>query len=161
MTNEQIEARKKYQREYRKQKYWASPENRLKDLAASKKYREENSERLNKYSKEYYKANKQKALEYNSLNKEWQYRLRIFRRFGITPEIYDEMFKTQGGLCAICHQPETKKLKGKVISLAIDHNHKTGKIRKLLCHKCNVAIGLLDENKDRILNCHKYLESHE
>jgi len=67
------------------------------------------------------------------------------------------MFAAQEGKCAVCnkHQAEFKK------ALAVDHNHKNGKIRALLCNHCNTALGLLLEDKILILKLAKYVEKHE
>lgn len=63
-------------------------------------------------------------------------------KYSMTPENYKALFEQQGGVCAICGLPETIKLStGKVKLLAIDHNHLTGKVRGLLCDKCNKGIG--------------------
>jgi hypothetical protein len=69
-------------------------------------------------------------------------------RYYDDPEQYDTIFAEQGGVCACCGQPETAKLKGKIKLLAVDHNHKTGKIRQLLCQRCNLVIGLVNEDPD-------------
>ncbi|HEX4851715.1 MAG TPA: endonuclease VII domain-containing protein, partial [Puia sp.] len=55
--------------------------------------------------------------------------------YGVTPEKYNELFEFQRGRCAICgkHQSELKR------KLFVDHNHETGKVRGLLCFKCNTA----------------------
>lgn len=71
---------------------------------------------------------------------------RLKRQYKITLEQYDKMFAFQGGVCAICGCPETVKLKNIAKRLSIDHNHITGKVRGLLCHNCNQALGLLGEN---------------
>lgn len=63
------------------------------------------------------------------------------RVFGITQEDYERMLAAQGGLCAICRQPESVIRGGRTISLAVDHDHRTGRIRGLLCAACNKAIG--------------------
>ena len=49
------------------------------------------------------------------------------------------MFEAQGGLCAICHKPQTTR------KLAVDHDHESGLIRGLLCTRCNCDIGLLEK----------------
>jgi MinD superfamily P-loop ATPase len=57
--------------------------------------------------------------------------------------------------CAICKQPcKTDR------ELAVDHNHKTGQIRDLLCHSCNVVLGLVNENEDILINMIDYLKRH-
>jgi hypothetical protein len=61
--------------------------------------------------------------------------------YGITLEEYDRLLQEQGGLCAICRQPETAQYKGKVMPLHVDHDHATKKVRGLLCRSCNYALG--------------------
>jgi len=73
-------------------------------------------------------------------------------KYGLTPDQYGEMFEAQGGVCAICHKPETRLCStGEVSPLVIDHNHYTGEVRALLCHDCNLSYGLLKEDHSRIL----------
>jgi hypothetical protein len=62
-------------------------------------------------------------------------------RYGITLEAYQEMEDKQGHLCAICRQPP-EKLNGRQKSLNVDHDHVSGKVRGLLCTRCNTGIGL-------------------
>lgn len=72
------------------------------------------------------------------------------------------MFTEQGGVCAICNQPEThtSSRSRRVKMLAIDHDHKTGHIRGLLCNNCNRAIGLLGDDIETLLNAVEYLRSN-
>jgi len=56
--------------------------------------------------------------------------------FNITPEQYNKLFKKQKGCCALCKKSQSNFK----IRLAVDHNHKTGKIRGLLCPQCNVKL---------------------
>lgn len=69
------------------------------------------------------------------------------------------MLSEQGGTCFICRRPETKVLNGKITRLAVDHDHVTGHVRRLLCAACNAALGLLDENSDRALALASYIDS--
>jgi hypothetical protein len=73
--------------------------------------------------------------------------------FGITLEEYDALFDSQDGKCAICLLPPSGR------QLAVDHDHKTGKIRGLLCTKCNVALGLLNDDIGRLFLAIEYLKS--
>jgi len=70
-------------------------------------------------------------------------------------ERYNQMLDSQQNCCAICnrHKSEFKK------SLAVDHNHETGEVRKLLCGPCNKAIGLLQDNPIICRIAANYLES--
>ena len=72
------------------------------------------------------------------------------RKFGMTLEDYSTMFNAQGGKCAICDQPSDK-------TLHVDHNHTTGDIRGLLCHRCNRSLGFLGEDPEIIMNMYEYL----
>ena len=54
--------------------------------------------------------------------------------FDLSLDEYRKMLEAQDGKCAICSQPETHKRNGKLKALAVDHNHKTGAIRGLLCY---------------------------
>ena len=78
---------------------------------------------------------------------------------GITLEEYGEIYRRQGGVCAICSKPETSmtNLSKGLKQLAVDHNHKTQKIRGLLCTRCNTALGCLSENEDTVLNLLSYI----
>jgi hypothetical protein len=70
------------------------------------------------------------------------------KKYGITIEKYNEMFKAQNGVCAICEQPEkVKDGKTKLIRpLCVDHCHNTNKIRGLLYSACNMGIGNLNHD---------------
>jgi len=89
--------------------------------------------------------------------KERQYSL---AKYGITTEQYDAMFLTQNGLCAICKKPEvnidhnTKTIR----ALAVDHCHKTGRVRKLLCSSCNMGIGQFNHDPELIRAAAIYCE---
>lgn len=74
-------------------------------------------------------------------------------QFGLTVEDYDAMLEYQGGVCAIC--------KGECNSgrrLAVDHCHKTGNVRGLLCGRCNLSIGKFEDNIDFLKTAISYLE---
>lgn len=80
--------------------------------------------------------------------------------YGISPEIYNTMLSGQGGVCAICGQPETRShgRTGTEFRLAVDHDHETGRVRGLLCQGCNRGIGFLGDNVDRLRKAADYLE---
>lgn len=77
---------------------------------------------------------------------------------GITQADYDAILAAQGGVCAICAQPETKRNRsGRTQPLSVDHNHRTGQLRGLTCHACNHAIGLMDDDPERLEAAATYL----
>ena len=65
------------------------------------------------------------------------------RIFGMTPNQYDELLKIQNESCGICGI-SSKEIKKR---LSVDHDHITGKVRGLLCTRCNMAIGMFDVDK--------------
>jgi hypothetical protein len=103
---------------------------------------------------------KENYKEYYSQNRA-ELRLRDFerncRKFGLTVTQYENMAEAQQNKCAICKGPETCTRDGVVKRLAIDHCHKTNKVRMLLCNACNTAIGLLDEDPKRFASAVEYL----
>jgi hypothetical protein len=78
------------------------------------------------------------------------------RKYGLTPEQYDELEAASGGLCAICEQPPS----GKRDRLMIDHCHATNRVREMLCLKCNVALGLLGEDPALMVRAALYIRKH-
>ena len=66
---------------------------------------------------------------------------------------YEHILQNQKGVCKICHN----KPKGRLLS--IDHDHKTGIVRGLLCFKCNSGLSLFNDNKNTLLSAIKYLET--
>lgn len=87
-------------------------------------------ERARAYQREYREANAARKRE-----------LRLAHLYAITVELYNEMLEQQGGVCAICRGEETRTVKGTICSLAVDHDHETGRVRGLLCQACNAALG--------------------
>ena len=75
------------------------------------------------------------------------------RRFGMTDQDYKKMLDSQDGACAICGTKEP----GTTGAFAIDHDHKTGKVRGLLCRSCNVGIGNLRDQPELLLAAARYL----
>lgn len=70
------------------------------------------------------------------------------KSYGITIEDYDKILEAQGGTCAICDGGTTKR------HFAVDHNHKTGQIRGLLCARCNMGLAKF---MDKIINVQRAL----
>lgn len=102
---------------------------------------------------------KTKEKEWFNNNKEYLKWKAIEKNYGITKEQYIELFNKQNGVCAICEKVETViHNNGNVRSLSIDHCHTTGKVRGLLCHTCNVAIGSFYHNPELIRKAALYCE---
>lgn len=73
------------------------------------------------------------------------------REYEITLEQYSEMVEQQAGRCAVC----SRKRK-----LAVDHCHKTGKVRALLCYPCNIALGQVNDNVKLLMDLAGYVSRH-
>jgi hypothetical protein len=95
-------------------------------------------------------AKKKRKKHYNHV-----YRLR--QRYGLTVDDYNKMLKAQGGVCAICSGPPAPFGPHKLMRLAVDHCHTTGRIRGLLCPRCNQALGLMRDNPVFLLKATEYL----
>ena len=87
-------------------------------------------------------------------NKELSVNNNLLRKYSISYEEYMELFNKQSGHCYICliHQRDLKR------AMAVDHNHKTGNIRGLLCNSCNVAIGNAKESIEILQRMIDYLK---
>lgn len=75
----------------------------------------------------------------------WNRKNRLINKYGITEEIYRQMIKDQRGLCKICKRPPGK------VRLSVDHDHKTEKVRGLLCGPCNVSLGYFEKYIGRFM----------
>jgi hypothetical protein len=78
------------------------------------------------------------------------------RTFGITLDDYDRMLQEQGGGCALCGRPPRPD-----IALHVDHEHATGRMRGLLCFRCNNALGDLDDDPSLLLAASRYVSPPE
>ncbi len=81
------------------------------------------------------------------------------KKYGVTLEWYRERLAEQNSVCAICKQPETAVIRGKVIAMTVDHCHNTGKARGLLCIKCNRGLGLFRDNVGILKSAIDYLQN--
>lgn len=100
------------------------------------------------------------VLESREANGSWPaYRNNQYlKKYGITLDDYDRMAETQGHLCLLCGRKETTSNKTR---LCVDHCHKTGKVRGLLCSNCNRVLGLMGDNPELLRLAADYLEKHE
>jgi len=135
------------------------------------KWREDNPEKYKQNTKRSYIRNKDKKKIQTDLwrkknpDKVKQYEMNRIRdpikqkiwdlkkHFGISLEEYNDMLTKQNNCCKICYRNQSEFQK----ALCVDHNHKTGKIRGLLCFPCNQAIGLLKDNMHTCFAAGEYL----
>lgn len=105
-------------------------------------------------AKRLYKINnKEKERLYKKTNYDFskEKNRKLFAEYGITLQKFNEMLKHQNECCLICNKNDEK-------ALCVDHCHKTGKVRGLLCNKCNKALGLFNDNIELIKVAASYLE---
>lgn len=96
----------------------------------------------------YRKANPQRV-------KEVERRSQLKRKYGITPAEYDATLESQQSTCAICGSSASG---GRSSTFPVDHCHRTGKVRGILCTKCNRGLGLFNDDILRLRRAADYLE---
>lgn len=127
---------KEYKREWQRNKCHSDPKYLKRQRLAHEKWLENNPDAKKKYK-----------YVWDGLR----------HRYGMTIEDYDKLFSKQEGKCAICKE-EFVKTKAHP-RLSVDHNHKTGFIRGLLCHRCNIGLGAFRDNEDYLYNASEYIEA--
>jgi len=130
------------------------------DKAIAKVWRDNTKERKRKHYEENREEILRKAKEYQQNNPDKIKNADLMRDFGISLEEYNKMLVDQNYGCAICGKSNTAvdKRSGKPKSLAVDHDHKTGKIRGLLCEAHNRALGMFHDNIEELMAAIKYLK---
>ena len=79
---------------------------------------------------------------------------RKHRYGGFTDADYDRLLQEQAGHCALCPQTPATSKRGR---LSVDHDHKTNKVRGLLCQRCNAALGKLGDNEEGLARALAYV----
>lgn len=102
-----------------------------------------------KYKRQHYQENKTKVLA-RAMKQQY------LKRYGVTPEDWDRMYLEQDGCCKICdaHQSVLSK------RLSVDHCHETGKIRGLLCMRCNAGLGNFRDDPELLVAAINYLKEN-
>lgn len=116
-----------------------------------KQWQLENPERTKELSRNYYLRNKDSHNKRSSEN-------RLIRTLGITQEEYDDIMKEHDGRCDICHTTEPG---GPHKKFNLDHDHSTGKLRGILCRRCNTSLGQFEDSVTLMKKAISYLEYHE
>lgn len=161
------EAIKEYSREYEKTKR-KRPDDYYEKVVKpkSREWRQKNKDLVNARVALDRSKNPEKYREYDrnwrKNNLDRARKLDVAKKRGISYEEYVYMIDAQKGLCAICNKKEIRKskTKGEICMLVVDHNHSTGKIRELLCHRCNIGIGKFKENTDIMEKAILYIKKH-
>jgi hypothetical protein len=130
-----------------------------------------NKKKISKYMQDYRKNHSKKL---NKMNKAWRNshteHLKKYRNnqdikflYNITREEYNNILNKQNGVCAICGNQEIiiHGVTKQIMKLSVDHNHKTGKVRGLLCGHCNKALGGFKDNQEILNRAILYLKEGE
>lgn len=107
--------------------------------------------------KKYYYENRAKIVKNKrTMSDNYTMNARLKSSYNISIEEYNILLTNKNNVCAICKKKEKRKNRsGKIYKLHVDHCHKTGKIRGLLCHNCNTGIGRF---KDDLILLNQALE---
>jgi hypothetical protein len=118
-------------------------------------------ESLNKPANKIKYKIRQKIWKDNNGERIYQYNrsAHLKQRYGITINEYNDLLVKQNVRCAICDSTNTKD--GKAKKFYIDHDHKTGKIRGLLCRHCNLLLGFSNDDVNILLKSINYLLRHK
>lgn len=118
-----------------------------------------NKTRVSAYAKEWQKNNpeKIKAVREKPSTKHMAFVYRLKKHYNLSHEEYLSLIEKQQNMCAICGCSPKERHPGK---LCIDHDHKTGEVRGLLCTQCNIAIGLFKDDPKLLKAAIKYLLIH-
>lgn len=157
--------------EEKRKAYNQKKNDREREKRADPEYRE----RQNRYRREYYARNvlfrelllEKRRGEYernqslrDRVKKTEQYN-RIKRLYGLELDTVLDMLDNQNNKCAICGTSNWGNTNSYQMMPNIDHDHKTGRVRGLLCKKCNSGLSYFYDNTHFLLNAIAYLEAHE
>lgn len=174
---------RKCRAEYRKN--WAA-KNKEKIAANTARYQKDNAEFLREYKKNWRLKNPDKAKESirqwklrnpdkvladgrkqdakrlkKQERKDYMKDRRLKEQFSLSLDAYRALVVAQNGLCAICGKAENHLDRaGKIRELCVDHCHKGGHVRQLLCNRCNTILGRALDNADVLEKCAQYLRKH-
>ena len=113
--------------------------------ASQKFYRDNNKEKIKEYNLKWWQENKQRL---------------VAVKYKLTLEQYRQMIANSDGICAICGLEMTFDAKCQS-QACVDHDHNTGKIRELICSRCNLMIGKAEDSIDILNKAILYLKKHK
>lgn len=119
----------------------------------AEQWAKDNPEKIKEHQKKWYDNNKDKKLAYSRASK-------LKRKYGLSIEEYKDKLVSQGHACKICGA-KTAQESNPNREFAVDHCHITGKVRGLLCIKCNTGIGMFNDNTELLISAYNYLKEYE
>lgn len=113
-----------------------------------------------RYARDYYHKNEHRRAQQRQYD--------VFRKYGVRMCDLERLLEEQGGRCAICMKEWRECVPAKhtpyerifLHHLCIDHDHRTHRVRGLLCNSCNAIIGFSEENEEYLANAVLYLRRH-
>ncbi len=148
--NKAYQVRNKEKKQVYRKEFWAKHKERL--SAHRKTYQKANTERLNAYNRKWYAKNieseRASGIAWYHANES---EIRC-KRYGLTITAYRDLLDRQSGACAICLSLPNRN------RLHIDHDHATGRVRGLLCTRCNAGIGMFRDNPELMLAAAEYVQ---
>jgi hypothetical protein len=127
-----------------------TPEQYARHLQNCKKWRDNNPDKIRAYRQTHKKKRRAQWNAWRAKNRDRCNFRRTLSYYGITEQEYNAALERQGGLCGICKER---------CRLVVDHCHDTDKFRGLLCNSCNVAIGYLRNDPERLSAAIEYLQN--
>ena len=101
---------------------------------------------------------RQRARDYAAANPRRARAWHLRAKYGIELTDYEAMLAAQGGRCAACRTTDSGDRR--FSAFPVDHDHRTGKVRGLLCSRCNKALGLLNDDPERLMALAAYALQH-
>lgn len=119
------------------------------DLVASKRYTGGFMPLCKGCRNKYWKKHRDDNPDARRRHIETVLRSKMLRAYGMVAADYDRMVKDQGGRCKLCGSDSTGR-NDRYRFWNIDHCHKTGRVRGLLCHFCNITLGKFEKLQDQV-----------
>ena len=157
MAYKSKEAQREAQRKYKKANQ-AKINSWNREWAAKRRKEDPNfKSRENAASRKWYRNHPQMAKAARQSNPHLTRDAVLRRKYGISQAEYDAMLRAQGGGCAICGNasPESRHK-----FFCVDHDHRTGRTRRLLCDPCNIGLGKFKDSPELLRRAAIYLEEH-
>jgi hypothetical protein len=137
----------------RRAKYTEDPEYRASVLKYNKERRDRNREAINAAKRQRWKTDDEyRERQLAPRRGRDQKEASLKHNYGLSLEQYNKMRANQARFCAICFKPED--------ILCVDHCHKTGTVRELLCRRCNTGLGAFRDSPELLRLGALYVERH-
>lgn len=115
-----------------------------------------NPEKIKAKNNAWRRANPDRVREHHKRGALRRREYKLKQQYGLTIVAYNDLVEASNGLCAVCNKPPRGTRSA--TKLHVDHCHNTGRVRGLLCHACNVALGMARDNPDTLRRLAMYLE---